>query len=286
MSYNAIEQSVDLGAPVTLFEFIYGQTAGDAYRYATTIETISVAGRSWEPHNLTHSDIVSTGKLDRAELVVTARPDIEVAGLFLSAPPSQPVMLNIWRGHALPDTEGWDEFIRVWVGRVLVAQWNGPGVQFKCEPVATSAKRVGLRRHYQYGCAHVLYGKACGVSEMANTTQVRVAYASTQVDLLVHATGAAGPALDPERLPGGVFTLHLPDGREAKRTIVRAAPGDGGGMALVLMSALPGITPGASASVALGCAHTFEACRRFNNASNYGGCPNIPTKDPFRTNTF
>jgi len=285
MSYNAIERSIDLGVPVTLFEFIYGPTSGDAYRYATTIDTISVAGRSWNPHNLTHSDIVSTGKLDRAEVVVTARPDIEVAGLFLSAPPSQPVALNIWRGHALPDMDGWDEFIRVWVGRVLVAQWSGPTVEFKCEPVATSAKRVGLRRHYQYGCPHVLYGRACGVSELANTTRVKVRYAGTQVDILVDPVPGGGPAINPAQLAGGIFTLTLPDGREAKRTIVAAASTDGG-IALVLMSPLPGILNGASAAVARGCAHTFDACRSFNNTSNYGGCPSIPTKDPFRSNTF
>lgn len=284
MSYNAIEKSIDLGAPVTLFEFIYGQTSGDAYRYATTIDAVSVAGRYWSPHNLTHSDIVATGKLDRAELTVAARPDIEVAGLFLSSPPSQPVMLNIWRGHSIEEGAGWDEFIRIWVGRVLSAQWQGPEVEFKCEPVATSAKRIGLRRHYQYGCPHVLYGRACGVSELANTSQVTITAVDSQIDLRVTPSGN-GPAINPAQLAGGIFTLQLPDGREAKRTIV-SATAISGGYAIRLMSALPSAVVGAWAAVARGCAHNFEACRSFNNTSNYGGCPNIPTKDPFRTNTF
>lgn len=284
MSYNGIENSVDLGAPVTLFEFIYGQTSGDAFRYATVLEEVTLAGRTWMPHNLKHTDIVSSGKLDRSELTVTARPDIDVAELFKSAPPSQPVLLNIWRGHALTTAEGWDDFIRVWVGRVLTCQWAGPDVNFKCEPVATSAKRVGLRRYYQYGCPHVLYGRACGVSEQANTSGIRVVSVINQLQLYVTSVGT-GPAINPAQLTGGIFTLKLPDGREAKRTIVSAAA-DSNGILLKLMSALPGAAAGALGAVARGCQHTFEACKTFNNTSNYGGCPNIPTKDPFRANTF
>ena len=287
MSYNGIENSVDLGAPVTLFEFIYGQTSGDAYRYSTTLDEVTLAGRSWKPHNLKHSDIVATGKLDKAELTVTGRPDIEVASLFLSAPPSQPVQLNIWRGHALTAQEGWDEFVRVWVGRVLTCRWvaDTANVEFKCEPVATSAKRVGLRRYYQYGCPHVLYGRACGVSELANTSSVQVLTVPSQVDIYVGHTGV-GPALNPSQLAGGIFTMKLPDGREARRTIVSAGNDPTYGLYLRLMSALPGVAVGAYGSVARGCQHTFEACKTFNNTSNYGGCPNIPTKDPFRSNTF
>lgn len=283
MSYNRIENSIDLGAPVTLFEFIYGQTAGDAYRYATVLEEVTLAGRTWQPHNLTHSDIVSSGKLDRAELTVTGRPDIEAADLFRSAPPSQPVQLNIWRGHALTDVEGWDEFVRVWVGRVLSCQWSGPEVNFKCEPVATSAKRVGLRRHYQYGCPHVLYGRACGVSELANTAQIRIASVGTQIDTVV--TVLSGAPLTAAQLIGGIFTLKRPDGQEVRRTIVSAVDRPGG-FDIRLMSSLPELAVGAYGAVARGCAHTFEACKSFNNTSNYGGCPNIPTKDPYRSNTF
>lgn len=287
MSYNGIENSVDLGAPVTLFEFIYGQTSGDAYRYSTTLEEVTLAGRAWKPHNLTHSDIVATGKLDKSELTVTGRPDIDVAALFLAAPPSQPVMLNIWRGHALTAVDGWDEFTRIWVGRVLTCRWgnDSANVEFKCEPVATSAKRVGLRRHYQYGCPHVLYGRACGVSELANTSNVRITYVTNQIEIYVAYTGV-GPALNPAQLTGGIFTLRLPDGREARRTIIAAAQDPAKGVYLRLMSALPDVAVGAMGAAARGCLHTFEACKSFNNTSNYGGCPNIPTKDPFRSNTF
>lgn len=284
MSYSAIEASVDLGQPTTLFEFIYGTTLGDAFRYATTLEEVSLAGRSWSPQNLTHSEISNAGTLDKAELTVKARSDIEVAQLFIAAPPSQQVVLNIWRGHGLTLADGWDDFVRVWTGRVLSAQWEEADVEFKCEPVATSAKRVGLRRHYQYGCPHVLYGRACGVSEIANTAAGRIVSLNNGTDLLVNLlTFHVG--ITPAQLIGGVFTLQLQDGRRVLRSIVSAAM-EGASFRLRLMSAVPNMAPGMLIYAARGCLHTFEACATFSNTSNYGGCPNIPTKDPFRTNTF
>lgn len=284
MSYDAIESSVDLGQPTTLFEFIYGTTLGDAFRYATTLEEVSLAGRSWSPQNLTHSEISNAGTLDKAELTVKARCDIEVAKLFIAAPPSQQVVLNIWRGHGLTLADGWDDFVRVWTGRVLSAQWEEADVEFKCEPVATSAKRIGLRRHYQYGCAHVLYSRACGVSEIASTSSGSVVSFHNGQDLLV-TLSTAGPPIIPERMTGGIFTLQLQDGRQVKRSITGAA-WEGGAVRLRLMSSLPELAVGMPIYVARGCLHTFDACRTFNNTSNYGGCPNIPTKDPYRTNTF
>lgn len=284
MSYDLIESSVDLGSPVTLFEFIYGQTQGDAYRYSTTSEPVTLAGRAWSPQNLKHSEISSAGTLDRAAVTVTARADIEVGRLFLAAPPSQPVVLNIWRGHALTLQDGWDDFQRIWVGRVLSAEWGEAEVEFKCEPVATSAKRVGLRRFYQYGCNHVLYGRACGVSELANTAQcIVVDMVNNRTPIVTLRNTPAGVTV--ARLVGGILKLGLPDGRTVLRSVV-ASSVVGGGVQLTLMSAIPELKVGMYGTVARGCKHTFEDCKTFFNTVNYGGCPNIPKVDAFRTNTF
>lgn len=285
MSYASKESSVDLGSPVTLFEFIYGITEGDAYRYSTTVDAVTLAGRAWQPQNLRHSEITSAGSLDRSELTITARADIEVARLFIAAPPSQPVVVNIWRGHALTGTQGWDEFKRIWTGRVLNTAWLEADVEMKCEPIATSAKRVGLRRNYQYGCPHVLYGTACTVSELANTSQARVVRVENSSTLVIELLAPPAEVTIP-RLLGGVFKLTLPSGRQVLRSITNAQAAVGGGVQITLMSGAPEAAAGLQCSVSRGCKHTFEACRSFNNTSNFGGCPNIPTKDAFRTNTF
>lgn len=285
MSYDSKENSVDLGSPVTLFEFIYGETLGDAYRYATTVDQISVAGRVWEPHGLVHSEISSAGTLDKAQMTVEARPDIAVAKLFMAAPPSQQVVLNIWRGHAETITDGWDDFIRVWTGRVLSAEWqDGSQVEFKCEPVATSAKRIGLRRNYQYGCPHVLYGRACGLSQNLNSATGRITSVQSTIEVSVVLPNPE-IALTPSRLVGGIFTLKLPTGRKILRSISSAVVINNG-FRVTLLAGVPELAVGLSIELARGCQHTFEACGTFSNTSNYGGCPNIPTNNPFRSNTF
>lgn len=284
MSYELIETSDDLGAPVSLFEFIYGDTPGEVYRYSTTLEPVTLAGRAWLPHNITHSEIVSSGSLDRAELTVTARADIEVAKLFIAAPPSQEVRLNIWRGHELTLTEGWDDFERVWCGRVLAPTWQEADVEFKCEPTSTSGKRLGLRRHYQYGCPHVLYGRACGVSQLANTLYGRVVAVNNGADLVLDITPSGALPLTSQYL-GGILTVILPTGRRILRSITGATV-ESTGTRVRLMSVIPGIAIGERIEIARGCLHTWDDCKTFNNTPNYGGCPNMPTSDPFRTNTF
>lgn len=284
MSYSAIESSADLGQPITLFEFVYGTTSGDAYRYATTIDNITAAGRQWNAQNLTHTEIVNAGTLDQAELTVTARSDIEAGALFIAAPPSQTVLLNIWRGHGLTAVAGFDDFVRVWTGRVLSAAWEEADVQFKCEPVATSAKRVGLRRHYQYGCPHVLYGRACTLNQATYTAPVRVAVVNNAQDVVLTQLASA-VTLAVGDMPGGIFSVTLPDGRIALRSITGAVA-EAGGLRLRLMAALPELAGGLLGEVSRGCQHTFAVCQSFSNSNNYGGCPNIPTVDPFRTNAF
>lgn len=284
MSYAEKEASVDYGSPVTLFEFIYGQTAGDAFRYSTTAEAVTLAGRSWQPHGLRHSEIVSSGSLDRAELTISARSDIEVAKLFLAAPPSQPVVVNIWRGHALTNVEGWDDFIRIWTGRVLDPRWLESEVEFRCEPVGTSAKRIGLRRYYQYGCSHMLYGRACSVSELANTSAMKVMTVANSREMIIQLLDPPA-GVTPDSLTGGVLKLQMPNGLQVLRAVTLAALVPTG-VRVRLMSAVPGLAPGMTGTVSRGCAHTFAACKTFGNTSNYGGCPNIPTRDAFRTNTF
>lgn len=282
MAYGVIEGSVDAGSPINLFEFIYGTAPGDVYRYATTSETIVAAGRAWEPFNIEHGPITSAGDLDRAELVLTTPVDIPVAKLFLITPPSREVILNIWRGHALED--GLDDFMRIWTGRVLTPTWADSQLELTCEPVATSLKRIGLRRYYQYGCGHVLYGPICRANRGANTATgyiSRVVDAQTvEITLTVEPVGFVHT-----RLVGGTFRYEPLSGTRGLRTVtgVSLIPG---GVRLRLMSAIVGMQVNASADASYGCKHNWAACQGFANTPNYGGFPNIPTKDPFRTNTF
>lgn len=288
MSYANIEQSVDGGRVRSYFEFIYGQGRGDVYRYTGSTEVLITGAlapvianrRSWQPWPMKHGPIHNSGSLDKASLEVTSSGTVEVARLFLVAPPSRQVQLNIYRGHI-----GDNEFRRIWSGRVLTAAWEDGEVKFSCEPVSTSTKRVGLRRNYQYGCPHVLYGSACGLSRSANTATGTIVTVLNQSRVVFrHARRAI--VLSPRDTPGGVFTLTLADGREIKRAIVGSASGGGTDIVVTLIAPVPELAVGSVASLSRGCGHNWDACLAFGNTVNYGGCPNIPSKNPFVVNTF
>jgi hypothetical protein len=282
MAYNTIESSVDDGSPINLFEFRYGDGGDDVFRYTNNHEQVVAAGRIWSPFNITHGPIVTSGSLDKAELPVNMPSDIPLAALFLVTPPSRQVLLSIWRGHALAN--GYDDFVRIWTGRVISPTWHESEIELSCEPVATSLKRIGLRRYYQYGCAHYLYGDICRVDKEAHTAYgVVTNIVDTQTfDVQVSLTPTA---FDPARLVAGTFRYDPASGLKALRTITSATPITGG-YRITLMSAIVNLQVGKDFSMSYGCKHNWDGCLQFNNTPNYGGFPNIPTKNPYRTNTF
>ncbi len=282
MSYPTIEASVDLGSPVNLFEFRYGDGGEDVLRYTTNEVAIVAAGRVWEPYNIRHGTIVVSGSLDRAELPVTVPSDFPLANLFLISPPSRQVLLNIWRGHWAG--QEFDDFVRIWTGRILTPTWSESELELACEPVATSLKRVGLRRYYQYGCSHVLYGRICRVDKPTYTAEGSIINVVNAQSIDV-ALASAPVGFTPSRLVGGTFRYDPTSGLRALRSIV-SATAITGGYRIGLMSAVVGMQVGTPFSMSYGCKHNWEACQQFSNTKNYGGFINIPTKNPYRTNTF
>lgn len=287
MSYDSIEKSVDGNRTRTFFEFVYGEGRGDVLRYVASNEVLITGSlapviainRSWESRAMKHGKISSSGSLDKSNLEVTCDVDNEVVDLLRVAPPSQPVILTIYKGHL-----GSNEFKRRWSGRVLSVKLDGPEAVFSCEPVSTSTRRVGLRRNYQYGCPHVLYGRACGMSRAANSMDGTVLTVTSTVEL-IFARAARTQNILPAELVGGVLTLELASGRQVKRSITDAVTVSTG-IKIRLLSVMPELAVGLLTSVTRGCAHNWEACKAFGNTGNYGGTPNVPTKNPFAGNSF
>lgn len=282
MSFDSLESSIDAGRPRTYFEFIYGDGRGDVLRYVGSTETLIVGtpapviaiNRSWIPRAIKHGEITTSGTLDKANLEVTAGADIEVSRFFRAAPPSREVELNIYRGHV-----GSTEYRRIWTGRVLNANFEGTEVVFSCEPVSTGIRRIGLRRNYQYGCPHTLYGEACGLSRAANTATGQIVTLDNSQSMVVELSARSLKITAPE-IVGGIFAFTLPDGRIVRRAIVSAAA-VAGGIRVKLLSVAPEAAVGLTATMSRGCAHNWDACKAFGNQLRYGGFPHIPTGNPF-----
>lgn len=282
MAIGDIENSVDLSKRVYLYEIFYGPTAQDVYRYIAEERAQFTMGVLWNPQSITHGDITTAGTLDKQTLTLTCRRDIDIWGLYRVGPPSYVVQLVIHRGFL--DTQ---EFTTEWTGRILLGQRKGSEVEFSCEPVSTSMRNPGLRRKYQYGCPHALYDdRSCGVDMNLHTENGSISEVAGVSTPVIQLSGDAH-GINAETLVAGVFRTYDSNGLLVRRAIVSAEDLGGRRFRLNLMSYIPDMAPGRAVSVSKGCPHTFAACRDiFNNVGNFGGCPNIPTKNPFTANQF
>lgn len=279
MTFAASESSRSGGQPVSLFLFRYGPGVADYYAYTDHEEDIIFddglgdGPKTYAAIPIQHSKITSSGNLDKSSLTVGFVEDADITDLFRSHPPSGIVTLIIRQGHVSdPD----NQFLVKWSGRVLGFGIDGQSneTNLTCEPIATSLKRNGLRRHYQYACPHALYGDQCKANKAAASHTAVVLGKAGSVITLSPTWISAGLR---DRFLGGSAEYLLPDGRKEYRTIIKVEASG----AITLAVAPDGLDVGESVTMVLGCRHIMEDCSTLhNNIQNFGGCPWIPTKNP------
>lgn len=270
MSFAARETSRSLGAPIALFLFQYGDAPTDVYCYTSAEEAVGYNGNQYAPIPIDDDAVVSSGSLDKAALEIRLSKDIEINGLFTIWPPSRSVTLRIYHGHA-----GEAEFKALWSGRIISYKVEGDIATFTGEPISTALRRSGLRRHYQYGCPHVLYGDQCRADKGSATVSVQAAGARSPFAELP--AGWSG-SQDPSKYIGGLAQWVGTDQRHQIRSILRIES-----MTEILLSGdCSTLAAGTSISLSLGCDHQYEGdCASLhNNVNNFGGDPWIPLKNP------
>lgn len=265
MTFDAVERSASNGAPIEFFTF---SRDFQAWRYTSADRAIDVAGATYDPRAISRSGVESSQEVARSTLTITAPRDLEVAELYRLAPPSLPVMLTVQQWH-----DGDGELVVVWTGRVVTVEWGrGAAVEITCEPIQSAVRRVGLRRAYQRGCAHVLYGPDCRV----NATAYRI---DTTVDAVTGKTASIGAAATK---PDGYFAGGFLEYLDGAGVIERRFITDHTGPALTLSASPAGLGPGDAVKLFPGCDHLLATCSaKFGNELNFGGMPYIPQKNPF-----
>jgi len=274
MTFASYESSRDLGKPVDLYYFRYGSDPAAYYAYTDADFPLTVdhgdGPITYDAVPIKRGEISSTGTLDRTTLEVSTARDAELADLFRVYPPAQVVTLIIRQSH-LDDPD--EEFPVVWTGRIVASSRKKDStVSYSCEPVSTSMRRPGLRRHYQYGCPHALYGIQCGANKAAATVTATVdSISGTEVTL-----DAGWTAIDASKYLGGMIEYENAEGEIEIRSILRVT-----GDTLTCSGILRDLAPAASISVILGCSRQLGDCADVhNNIVNYGGQPWIPLKNP------
>jgi uncharacterized phage protein (TIGR02218 family) len=261
VSYAGQEASQSSGQPVELYRFALG---ANKWLFTSGQTEAVYQSETYEPTAIRRSGIEQGNEINRAGLEITLPRDNLLANQFIAAPPDGVMSVTLYRYHV---TDTANEVIVLWKGRVGGARLSGSELVLKCEPIATSLKRPGLRARYQLLCRHPLYSAGCGVAKesfMTSGTVVSISGATVQV------AAAAGK-------PDGYFVAGMLATNEGQRMIIGHS-----GANLTLVAPMPSLEVGDSVRLYAGCDHSTATClNRFNNLANFGGFPYIPQKNPF-----
>lgn len=275
--FSLIHGSRSKSVPIHLYRVVYGSGPDERLLLAGAEEDIAFDGEVYQVSQIKHADIHASGTLDRSALEVTVPVDNPLALLFRDHPPSQVVSLTIWRG----DVNSPGEFLRIWSGRILSCNLEDYEAKLSGEPIGTAIRRPGLRRNYQVGCTHVLYGPSCRAVQENFTNEVILAGASASSILVELGWNDPWPE---SKFINGIATWSLPGGSKVVRTILRIQNVEMEGVefsVIRLAGPAESLETGSEVSLSLGCNHQLSDCADvFHNAPNYGGCPWIPDKNP------
>lgn len=159
MTYDSAELSREDGAPVLLVTFALGEklwrfVRGDEDRMHDGNLYIAPPG-GIEPSNIRESSEVA--KNDVKLVVDRSHP---IAELWRLSPPTAVVAVMLVEIH-----DGQDGDAVSWLGHVSNVSWIGEArAEISLSPGALAMRTNGLRRLWQKGCPHVLYGPKCRLS--------------------------------------------------------------------------------------------------------------------------
>jgi uncharacterized phage protein (TIGR02218 family) len=263
MTYDAREKSVYGGEPIEIYKF--DREGVSTWYYTSADMDMTVGGNLYRAAAIKRNDIEGSQDVQRAALKITMPADADFPMQFVALPPTDRIMVEVRRYHFLDS-----DISFLWIGRVV----NVEHAEFKaivlCESVVASLRRPTLRRVYQTTCPHLLYGDECTLSKAGWSDTVTLEGASG-VTLVSSAFAAMGNGY----YTGGIVEIVV------SGNVNRAFITFHSDVTITTSLPLQGAVVGLSVTVCPGCNHSLDACvGKFNNSSNYGGFPYMPTKNP------
>lgn len=262
MSYDQIEQSVEDGSVIELYEFVQGI---DRYLYCSCESEVEFQSRIFNPFAGTRKQIKQTADVLKDSISFTFPRGDEFASQFLGFAPDQVITVTIYRGHSTDSTNSYAVY---WKGRVLGTSTSGNEINIDCESVFTSIKRYGLRARYLYNCRHSLYSVGCNVNR--ESFKVQGSVISTSGNVLT-VQGLASYS-------NGYFTGGIVIAPSGTNRFITKHESD----IITVSRPINELIGNQIVTVYPGCDHSLSACdSKFNNLDNFGGFPWIPVKNPF-----
>lgn len=196
------------------------------------------------------------------------------------------MQLTVLQGHV---NDAAEDYFVIFAGRIISAKFSDTELILTCEPIKTTLRRTGLRRHYQYSCPHVLYGSDCRASKLLATTNTTpLSVSGNRVTLPLGWT----PQGRETKHVGGMIEWNNSLGDIEQRTILKVLADRN----LVVAGSTRDLAPGVPLKVILGCNHYLhlkedakedrldrvktDCFALHNNIHNFGGQKFIPTVNP------
>lgn len=259
MSYTELEQSVYAGHPLELYRFSMGD---GQWLYTSGDHAVFQNEDEYQPVYIKRGGFTKGGDARKSTLDIEVAATNPVALLFRTGWLTQPMVVTVYRHHYEDN-----EFQVAWKGRVTGCTWAGSVARLTTESASTLFRRSGLRRVYQIGCPHALYGPACGLDASDWAVPGTAASVSGNVITVAEAAGYADGYFS-----GGMIQV------DATYMMITAHAGS----SITLVDAIAGIPASAAVTLWPGCDRTTATCNnRFGNLYNYGGLPFLPQKNPF-----
>ncbi len=277
MSFSTYDESRDAGRLAEIYMFRYGLGAGDYYAYTDQDHVITYDGIDYDPVPIDRGRHKADGGRERRDLTINMSNKNPILNMFLIYPPDYAISVVIRAGH-IGDPS--NEFVPVWTGTISNVKWGNDGVaDLVCRPISAASRQGGLRRHWQLGCPHVLFGSQCLAVEASATITTTATNVQTN-----KVTLAGGWNVEPTAKYIGGKVTWVVGANATKRSILRI---EADSRTLVLSGPTVGLVVGDSLDVTLGCNRSMDDCENLhNNINNFGGDPWIPLVNPVNTNPY
>ena len=265
--------------PVHLFRFTMGPLA---WRFTSASMPVVLGDETFIPAGISRSAVRETYERKKNQVTITMPyaldpaahdppPTQDFGSIWRPYPPSERVFvtcMSMHRGDADAAVE--------WMGHVVQPEFGDTQLKLTCDPTIARRRVKGGGRRVQRACEVSVYSQGLGQCNLAKEAFAIPAVATAVNGLDITAPELAGAPL---ALEGGFIEWALPSGLIERRTIMSHAGAvigvDYGAFALV---------PGLELIAYPGCPHTLAACAARGNTPNYGGCLNLPVKNPWSGN--
>lgn len=269
MTFEARELSEELGAPVLLVTFMLG---AKVWRFVRADQDVTHAGDAYTAPagGIEPGRIQESGEVRKNDLSLAVARSFPIAELWRVAPPTETVAVTLVEIHQDETDDA-----TAWLGHVSNVSWDADGkATLTLTPGTMAIRSNGLRRLWQRGCPHVLYGPMCQLLKADHQVAATLTEVTgTTVQAAAFATGG--------KYAGGYIEWTDAEGVTDRRFILTHTAGSD---TATLLGTAAALTPGLVVQAFEGCEHTLTRCDELGNTDHYGGVPYFLGKNPFDGN--